>query len=142
MPRADFRYFCPLRVRYGETDAQGVVFNANYLLYYDVAITEYLRALGWDYRAHIGTGVDFHTVRTVVEYKAPIRFDDEIAVGVRPGRIGTSSLTWALEIHPKDADRVQATGEVVWVNTDQGTHRPVPVPADLRAAIERFEAGA
>jgi acyl-CoA thioester hydrolase len=142
MPRADFRHFCPLRVRYGETDAQGVVFNANYLLYYDVAITEYLRALGWDYKAHIGTGIDFHTVRTVVEYKAPIRFDDEIEVGVRPGRVGNSSLTWSLEIHPRGEDRPLATGEVVWVNTDQASHRPTPVPPDLRAAIARFEAGA
>jgi acyl-CoA thioester hydrolase len=142
MPRADFRHFCPLRVRYGETDAQGVVFNANYLLYYDVAITEYLRALGWDYKAHIGTGIDFHTVRTVVEYKAPIRFDDEIEVGVRPGRVGNSSLTWSLEIHPRGEDRPLATGEVVWVNTDQASHRPTPVPPDLRAAIARFEASA
>ena len=141
MARADFRHLCPLRVRYGETDAQGVVFNANYLLYYDVAITEYLRALGWNYRAHIATGVDFHTVRTVVDYRAPIRFDDEIEVGVRPGRVGNSSLTWALEIHPSGEDRPLATGEVVWVNTDQASHRPTPVPADLRAAIARFEAG-
>jgi acyl-CoA thioester hydrolase len=140
--RADFRFVCPLRVRYGETDGQGVVFNANYLLYYDVAITEYLRAAGWDYKAHIAAGVDFHTVRTVVEYKAPIRFDDQIAVGVRPGRIGTTSLTWALEIHPDGADRILATGEVVWVNTDQGTQRPVPVPADLRALIAGFESRA
>jgi acyl-CoA thioester hydrolase len=140
MARADFRFLHRLRVRYGETDMQGVVFNANHLLYYDVAVTEYLRAAGWDYRAHMGTGVDFHVVRALAEYAAPIRFDDLIDVGVRPGRLGTTSVTWALEVHPADADRVLATGEIVWVNTDQATHRPTPLPADFRAAVEALEA--
>ncbi|HZH27821.1 MAG TPA: thioesterase family protein [Azospirillaceae bacterium] len=139
MARADFRFAHPFRVRYAETDAQGVVFNANYLTYYDVAITEYLRVIGWDYKAHIGTGVDFHIVKGLVEYKGPLRFDDEFEVAVRTARLGNSSLTFALEVHPKGRDRVLATGEVVWVNTDQTSHKPAPVPNDLRTRIERYE---
>lgn len=140
MARADFRFLHRLRVRYGETDAQGVVFNANHLLYFDVAVTEYLRAAGWDYRAHMGGGADFHVVRALVEYAAPIRFDDLIDVGVRPARLGTTSVTWSLEIHPADGDRALATGELVWVNADQATHRPAPLPDAFRAAVGALEA--
>jgi acyl-CoA thioester hydrolase len=109
-----------------------IVFNAHYLTYFDTAITEYFRALPYDYREQVErTGEDYHTVKTLVEYYGPIRFDDEIEVGVRTARIGRSSLTFALEIHPNGRDECLASGEVVWVNTDQKTHRSAPVPAEL-----------
>ena len=77
-----------------------------------------------------------------MEYYAPIRFDDEIEVGVRPARIGRSSLTFGLEIHPKGRDECLASGEVVWVNTDQTTHRPAPVPAELVEKLRAFDGDA
>jgi acyl-CoA thioester hydrolase len=133
MTRDRFRFFHPFRVRYSEIDGQGVLFNAHYLTYYDTAITEYFRALGYDQYADAkASGVDFHVVKALVEYKAPIRFDWELDVGVRVGRIGNSSLTFELAIFRKGEDAVLATGEVVWVNTDQTTHRPAPIPAATR----------
>src|SRR5262245_2241726 len=76
--RQDFWFHHPFRVRYSEVDAQAVVFNAHYLTYFDTAITEYFRALGYDYLGEVErSGVDFHLVRSVIEYKAPIRFDEE-----------------------------------------------------------------
>ena len=141
MQRNDFWFFHPFRVRYSEIDGQSVVFNAHYLTYFDTAITEYFRALGHDYVAEVArTGVDFHTVKTLVEYKAPIRFDEEVFVGVRTGRIGRSSLAFALAIFgSKTDDDLRATGEVVWVYTDQSTHETVPVSDDLRALIAARE---
>ena len=140
MARADFSFFFPLRVRYSEVDGQMIVFNAHYLTYFDTAITEYFRSLGYDYREQVAlTGEDYHTVRTVVEYYAPIRFDDEIEVGVRTARIGRTSLTFGLEIYPKGGDARLASGEVVWVNTDQRTHRPAPVPALLTEKLRTFD---
>lgn len=136
MARGDFWFVFPFRVRYAEIDGQGVVFNANYLMYFDTAITEYIRALGYDYANQPKeTQTDFHTVHAVVDYKQPIRFDDEIEVGVRAGRIGNSSLTFALEIHPKSEDRVMAAGEIVWVNAFIGQHKPAPLPEALVAKI-------
>ena len=89
MKRQDFRFFFPFRVRYSEVDGQSVVFNAHYLTYFDTAITEYFRWLGYDYAGEVKqSGVDFHTAKSLVEYKAPIRFDQEIEVGVRVGHIG------------------------------------------------------
>lgn len=137
----DFWFHHPFRVRYSEIDGQSVVFNAHYLTYFYTAITEYCRALGWDYKGETArTGVDFHTVKTLVEYKAPIRFDEEIEVCVRTGRIGRSSLAFALAIYAKGApDDLRATGEVVWVYTDQTTHKTVPVSEGLRALIAARE---
>lgn len=136
MSRDAFRFFHPFRVRYSEIDGQGVVFNAHYLTYFDTAITEYFRWLGYDYLGEAKrTGVDFHTVKALVEFRQPILFDQEIDVGTRVARIGTSSMTFALVVLPKDADAVLASGEIVWVYTDQQTRKPVPVLDSLRALV-------
>ena len=143
MQREAFWFSFPFRVRYSEIDGQGVVFNAHYLTYYDTAITEYFRALPYDYLGEAGrTGTDFHVVRAVVEFKAPIRFDQEIQVGVRTARIGRSSLVLALAILPKNGAETLATGEIVWVNTDQASHLAVAVPDRLREVIRLREGDA
>lgn len=134
--RDQFRFFHPFRVRYSEIDGQGVLFNAHYLTYYDTAITEFFRALGYDQYADAQkSGVDFHVVKAVVEYKAPIRFDWDLDVGVRVAKIGNSSMTFELAIFRKGESKLLATGEIVWVNTDQSTHRPVPIPAATRELL-------
>jgi len=110
MTRNEFRFFHPFRVRYSEIDGQGVLFNAHYLTYYDTAITEFFRALGYDQYADAKkSGVDFHVVKAVVEYKAPIRFDWELDVGARVAKIGNSSITFALAIFLKGEDELLAT---------------------------------
>ena len=140
MSREQFWFFYPLRVRYAEVDCQGVVFNANYLMYFDTTITEYFRALGYDQQADAKkTGVDFHVVKSLVEYKAPVRFDEEIEVGARVARIGNSSLVFELTIFLKDRIDALVTGEIVWVYTSQQTHRPVPIPELIRAIIAARE---
>ena len=132
MARSEFKFTWPFRVRYSEVDGQRIVFNAHYLTYYDTAITEYFRALPYDYMSQVErTGEDYHTVRTLVEYQQPIEFDEDIEVLVRTSRLGRSSLTFLLEIHPKGAEALRATGEVVWVNTDQGTHKSAALPQEL-----------
>jgi len=140
MSREKFWFFYPLRVRYSEVDCQGVVFNANYLMYFDTTITEYFRALGYDQPADAKkTGVDFHVVKSLIEYKAPVRFDQEIDIGARVARIGNSSLVFELAIFLKDRIDVLVTGEIVWVYTSQQTHRPVPIPETIRGLIAARE---
>ncbi len=144
MNRSDFHFFFPFRVRYSEIDGQGVVFNAHYLTYCDTAITEYFRSLGYDQFADAKlTGEDFHVVKSLVEYKVPILFDQEIEVGCRVAKLGHTSMTFALAIFLKGDESVRATGEVVWVNTTQSTHRPSRIPDKTRALIagrEKHEA--
>ena len=136
MTRSDFKFSFPFRVRYSEVDGQQIVFNAHYLTYFDTAITEYFRALPHDYKGECErTGMDFHTVKSLVEYKQMITFDEEIDVCVRVGRIGRTSLRFDLEIHGVGQDDLRATGEVVWVHTCQKTHKTEPVPDELRTKI-------
>jgi acyl-CoA thioester hydrolase len=132
MGKSDYNFFFPFRVRYAETDAQGIVFYAHYLTYFDTAISEYLRDLPFNYIEHVNkTGTDFHVVKTVVEFYAPSHFDDDIEVHVRTGKIGRSSLTFLIEIFPKNGDTTLVKGEVVWVNTDQKAKKSAPLPEEL-----------
>lgn len=140
MAKADFKFSWPFRVRYSEVDCQKVVFNAHYLTYYDTAITEYFRALPYDYMGQVDrTGEDYHTVRALVEFQQPILIDEDIDVHVRTARMGRSSLTFLLEIHPAGAEDLRATGEVIWVNTDQATHKSAPLPQDVIDRITDLE---
>jgi len=140
MSRDLFWFLHPLRVRYSEADMQGLVHNSNYLKYFDTTITEYFRALGYDQQAESRrTGIDLHVVKTVLEYKAPVRFDQEIDVGARVARLGNSSLVFEFAIFPKGGIDALVTGEMVWVYTDQQTHRPVRIPESIRGLIATRE---
>ncbi|TNE34769.1 MAG: acyl-CoA thioesterase [Alphaproteobacteria bacterium] len=140
MARQDFNFFFGFRVRYSEIDAQGVVFNAHYLTYFDTAITEYFRHIGFDNQANLAqTGDDFHLVKSEVIYEAPILFDAEIEVGCRASKLGRTSLTFTLEIFEKGSARRYATGEIVWVNTHQPTHQTKPLNNALRRLLTEFE---
>ena len=140
MPRSDFKFAWPFRVRYAEIDGQKLVFNAHYLTYYDTAITEYFRVLPYNYMGQVErTGEDYHTVRTLVEYHKPIQFDEDCEVFVRTSRLGRSSLTFLLEIHPLGTEDLRATGEVVWINTKQVTHKSAKIPSELSEKLVAYE---
>lgn len=140
MSRSDFSFFVPLRARYSEVDAQGVVYTSHYLTYYDIAITEYMRRFGHLSDLNkVKSGVDVHTVKATVEWKAPILVDEEVDVCIRVSRIGRSSMTFTGEIHRKGEDRAVNLGEVIWVNTDQKARKAVPFDADLIARIRAAE---
>jgi acyl-CoA thioester hydrolase len=128
--RSGFRF--DFRVRYSEVDFQGIVYFAHYATYFDVAIHEFFRSLPYDYTAiRKATGTDFNIVRSVVEYRRPLRFDEPFEVEVALGRIGRTSLTFTPAIWVGGEDEPRATGEVVWVHADQATMRAVPLPAEL-----------
>jgi acyl-CoA thioester hydrolase len=91
--RCGFRF--GFRVRYSEVDFQGIVYFAHYATYFDVAIHEFFRSLPYDYTAIRKTiGTDFNIVRSLVEYRRPLRFDEPFEVEVGLGRIGRTSLTF------------------------------------------------
>lgn len=139
MARSDFRFTYRKRVRYAEIDAQAVLFNSRYLEYFDIGITEYWRAVGMYEKSGI-TGEDaaeFHVAKAVVEFKAPILLDEEVDICVRCTRIGTSSMTFAFELHGAGADDLRATGEEVSVHVAEARGRPAPVPDQV---VEKFEA--
>ena len=89
-----FRYY--VRVRYGECDAQKVVFNARYSDYCDLATTEFLRAAGYG-DALISGDLDYQLVKQTIEWKAPARFDQVLEVSVRATKLGNTSFTIGTE---------------------------------------------
>ena len=140
MSRNIFNFYYSFRVRYSEVDAQGIVFNAHYLTYFDTAMTEYLRHIKYDYVKEVKErNEDFHTVKTLVEYKAPIYFDQIIDVCLKVRKIGTSSLTFYIEVHPNKEDNMRVSGEVIWVNTNQETHSSAPLSKNIIKKIELLE---
>jgi acyl-CoA thioester hydrolase len=134
----DFPFACLFRVRYSEIDGQQIVFNAHYLTWFDTALSEYFRHLGILYGSSRegAEPVDFHTVRNLIDYHAPIRFDEVIAVAARPGRIGRSSVTFELAIFARGETRPRASGQVVWVCAGIGDHRSQPIPDAMRMRFE------
>lgn len=134
MNRSDFSFFHRLRVRWAEADPQGIVFNGHYLTYFDVGITEYWRALGIPYPSTVERyGVDLFVVKATVEYHAPARYDDELDIGVRVGRIGNSSMQFVLGIFRSEAHLI--SGEVIYVAADAQTRKPQTVPPALRELL-------
>jgi acyl-CoA thioester hydrolase len=129
-------------VRYGEVDPQGVVFNARYLDYADIAVTEYWRAL--KAAGHWGDAIlECHVAKAEVTFRKPILADEEIDVMARTPRFGTTSMTTLVEIHGAgDVDDLRASIELVAVHVDLADHRPHPIPDSVRAALTAFDARA
>jgi len=136
----DFRFSHRLRVRWSEVDMQKIVFNAHYLAYFDLGVSEYWRTLGLPYEdamAHLGG--ELYLKKTTLEFNASARMDDQLDVALACKRLGNSSMT--LRAAVLRAEQPLAVGELVYVFADPATQRPRPLPAVLRELIEGFEAG-
>ena len=133
------RFYYPLRVRYVEVDAQRHVFFSHYLDYFDIALTEYMRAIGHIYSDMVASGVDMFYVEASCQYKGRARFDDLLHVHARIGHIGNTSFTFEFAIYKQPADDLIATGQITAVAVDAKTEKPIRVPDTLREAVAQFE---
>jgi acyl-CoA thioester hydrolase len=138
---SDFRHRVALRVRWAEVDMQAVVFNGHYLTYCDVCLTEYWRTIGLPYpEEFLKLGCDTYARKITIEYHAPAHYDDELEVCGRVARLGRSSLSFLIGLYRKgEAAASLVDAELVYVNVDPTSKRPVPWPAAMRDAIERYE---
>lgn len=127
-----------LRVRYGECDAQGVVFNAHYLAYFDVAITELWREGFGSYEAMTATGIDMVVAEARVRYLAPARFDDELDIAVAVASLGTTAMQTRFTI--ARAETAIAEGELRHVFVASASGAKEPIPAAVRQVLARYEA--
>jgi acyl-CoA thioester hydrolase len=139
MKREDFTFVHGLRVRWAEVDRQGVVFNAHYFLYFDVAVAEYWRAIGFRYPEDLVEkfGTDIYAVKASAEYHGSATYDELIDIGCRVGRIGRSSMQLVFGIW-RGAEHI-TSGELVYVNADPKTRKSAPWPEPVKRAILRFE---
>ncbi|SPE23371.1 Thioesterase superfamily protein [Burkholderiales bacterium] len=124
-----------LRVRYHETDQQGIVYHARYLEYLDVAMTEYLRHLGWDYKSLLAEGCDPSLVRTTLQFLRPAGQDDEISVAVWPSQVGNSSFTLCFRVKASSDGEALLSAEIVYVNFDATNRRSRSLPSAVRDRI-------
>ena len=129
-----------LRVRYGECDPQGIVFNANYLMYADVAFTELWREAIGPWLEMTERGYDAVVAEARLSFRAPARFDDELDVALRIAHRGRSSIATAVEVLRRDELLVE--GELRHVVLSTGTWRPVQMPDWIRTGLERFSPSA
>ena len=140
MNRVSFKFFYTLRVRYAEVDAQGIVFNAHYLTYFDCAITEYYRAIKYDYYTEVKKSKkDFHVIKTSLNYKKPILFDQKIDIGVRVSKLGNSSLNFDLGIYKNNKKELLAYGNVIQVYADQIKKCSTSLSKKFISKIKKFE---
>ena len=128
-----------LRVRYNECDLQGVVFNGNYLTYFDVGITELWRGLG-GYEEMVAAGLDLVVAEATVRYLAPLRFDDEFEVAITVARLGETSMTTHYALS-RDGEPV-AEGELIHVFVSAGKGAKAPIPAPVREGLESYAVSA
>jgi len=129
-----------LRVRYGECDPQGIVFNANYLLYFDVAFTEMWRAAVGPWGEMVEAGVDAVVAESHLKYRAPARFDDELRLELAVTRLGTTAVTTSIDVMRGDQLLLEGWLRHVCVSTPTSADaiRKRPWPDDIRAGLERY----
>ncbi|HEU0191990.1 MAG TPA: thioesterase family protein [Mycobacterium sp.] len=129
----------PLRVRYHECDQQGVVFNAHYLSYADMASFEAVNTLFGSYAALTDRGLDMVVAESNVRYRAGCRFDDDLVVECFTEKVGNTSWTVRFDMRRAGELVNQVVNRYVWV--DAQTMRPVTPPEDVRAALARSGSG-
>jgi acyl-CoA thioester hydrolase len=127
-----------LRVRYGECDPQGVVFNANYLAYFDLILTEFWREAAGGYKAMLEAGADMVVAESRILFRSPAEFDDEVDFELRVARLGNTALE--CRIDAAVGGRAIVEGSMRHVFIDPATKQKRPMPDEIRAALEPYVA--
>jgi len=124
------------RVRYSETDQMGVVYHAEYLVWCEVGRTDLIRGLGLPYSELERRGTALAVAEASIRYHAPARYDDRVRVETRLVEVRSRAITFEYLIRNGDTGVRLATARTVLVSLDPAG-KPVPMPADVRALMER-----
>jgi acyl-CoA thioester hydrolase len=123
-----------LRVRYAETDQMGVVYYANYLVWFEVARADLLRNLGWTYREMEATGVLLPVIEAHCKYRRPARYDEEIEVRTSGRLSSPARMEFSYDVVLKSLDEVAASGRTVHAAVGRDG-RPCRLPDRVREAF-------
>ena len=131
----------PTRIRFDQCDPAGIVFHPQYFVMFNRLVEDWVTdALGISYADLLGRRrIGLPTVSQRTEFTAVSRMGDDVVLSLLVERVGRSSLALALVCRGDDGPR--ATVHTVLVTTSLDTHRPVPLPDDVRVAIQRFLTG-
>ena len=133
-----FRFSTELRVRFSETDAQGVVHNAVYLVWFEIARVAYLDRFPGGYKGLVESGIDATTIEAHVRYRAPARFGDDVRVHARVDDLRGARFRFEYALERGDGEAL-ADGWTGHACVDARTLRPTRMPAWLADAIAAAE---
>jgi acyl-CoA thioester hydrolase len=134
--RADYPVFYPITTRWSDNDIYGHINNVVYYSYFDSVANRYLieeGGLDIDNSAIVG-----YVVNSGCDYLSPLAYPDQLEGGLRVDRLGNSSVRYGIGIFKVGEDAPAACGHFVHVFVDRAANRPVPIPSQLRAALERI----
>jgi acyl-CoA thioester hydrolase len=126
----------PLRVRYAECDRQGVVFNAHYFAYFDLAITELWRAAMGRYDEMAERGIDIVVAEAHARFVGSARFDDELELEIAIERLGNTSLLTRHRI--RRGGELLVEGSIRHVFVELESMQKTPIPDWVRDALTPF----
>jgi acyl-CoA thioester hydrolase len=120
-----------IRVRYAETDKMGVVYYANYFVWFEVGRADLLRSLGWTYREMEHAGIALPVIAAECDYRRPARYDEEIEIRTRGRMLSPVRMEFTYEIARRDDDIVVAAGRTVHAALDPAG-KPCRLPERVR----------
>ena len=123
-----------IRVRYAETDQMGVVYYANYLVWFEVARTDLLRTLGWTYREMEETGIALPVTEVECRYRRPARYDDEMEIRTEAVVTSPVRMEFRYEVTRKGETEVVATGRTAHAALGRNG-RPCRLPERVTRAL-------
>ena len=133
-----YTFETPVRVRFADTDAQGIAHNSAYVVWFEVARVEYLREYAGGYQTLRGHGIEALVLESHLRYVVPAVFDDVLHVHARCVGLRGARFRYEYAI-VRDDGTLMADGYTEHACVDAATLRPVRVPAWLREAIDRAE---
>jgi acyl-CoA thioester hydrolase len=126
-----------IRVRYGETDAMGIVYYGTYPLYYETGRTEMMRHLGFTYRKMEETGIIMPVISMSCRYLKPARYDDLLLVRTLVKKMPETRIVFNYEIINEKLQMVNE-GETTLVFVDRDKGRPLKIPPFLKDVLKPF----
>ena len=120
-----------VRVRYAETDKMGVVYYANYFVWFEIGRTDLLRTLGWTYREMEEAGVSLPVIEAHCDYHRPARYDDELDVRTEGRMLSPVRMEFSYHVVRRDGGAVTATGKTVHAALGRGG-RPCRLPERIK----------
>jgi acyl-CoA thioester hydrolase len=124
-----------VRVRYAETDKMGVVYYANYLVWFEVGRCELLRAIGSSYRDLESTGIMLPVIEAHCEYKSPARYDDELQITTSGELLSPARIEFTYQVSRPADGTVNAVGRTVHAAVD-AAGKPCRLPDHIRGLFQ------
>lgn len=129
-----------VKVRYAETDAQGVVYHGSYVVWFEVGRTEYCEAAGYPYARMEAEGIHIVVSDLAARFRRPARYGDTVRVATRLAAIRSRGCTFAYLVSLPGGETA-VEGETVHLFVDRATGRPTQAPGPIRDALSAFAAG-